>query len=437
MKYEKLLYVIISTVLITAFVMIGYISSPINLRAPGSAAKKLYYVDHISATHQFIIKKFNEKYKGQIEVVPINLPFEKFSTNERKEILARFLRSKSDRIDIFAVDQIWVPRFAKWGIPLEKYISPLQKENLLKFAMQSCYYDGQLVAVPLYIDVALMYYRRDLLERLPDYAVIKYKIENSISWEDFFALKKRLATISNSPFYTFQADDYEGLMCSFIELLASQGTNLMNRDSLILNTPQARRALKLLVDMVNSGISPKEVVKYRENQSYNYFIDHDGYFLRGWPAFLNDYKSDARISDVYEKLERAPLPHFEGGKAVSVYGGWNLVISRYSTKIPESVIFVNYLISEEAQRILYESGKFLPVNSKMYSDTAYIKKHKNLVFYKSILEKGVYRPFSEKYTIVSDVISYYLNLAIKNKMTVEEALSKAEEKVNSQDILLK
>lgn len=417
--------------------MVGYISSPINLHAPGSAAKKIYFVDHISSTHQYIIKKFNEKYKGQIEVVPINLPFEKFSTNERKELLARFLRSKSDRIDIFAVDQIWVPRFAKWGIPLEKYISPLQKENLLKFAMQSCYHDGELIAVPLYIDVALMYYRRDLLEQLPDYQTIKHKIENSISWEDFFALQKRLSA-ANNPFYTFQADDFEGLMCSFIELLAGQGAELMNSNgSLSLNTPQARRALKLLVDMVNTGISPKEVAKFRENQSYNYFIDHNGYFLRGWPAFLNDYKSDSRISDAYKRLERAPLPHFEGGKAVSVYGGWNLVISRYSAKIPESVIFVNYLISEEAQRILYESGKFLPVNSKMYNDTAYIRKHPDLNFYRSVLAKGVHRPFSEKYTNVSDVISYYLNLAIKNKMTVENALAEAEEKVNSNSILLK
>jgi multiple sugar transport system substrate-binding protein len=31
-------------------------------------------------------------------------PFQKFSTNERKELLTRSLRSKSDRIDIFSVD---------------------------------------------------------------------------------------------------------------------------------------------------------------------------------------------------------------------------------------------------------------------------------------------------------------------------------------------
>ena len=109
MKFEKLFYVAISSVVIIAFILIRNISSPSGTGYnSGSFVKKIYFVDHISAAHQKVIDKFNEKYKGQIEVVAINLPFVKFSTNERKELLARYLRSKSDRIDIFSVDQIWL-----------------------------------------------------------------------------------------------------------------------------------------------------------------------------------------------------------------------------------------------------------------------------------------------------------------------------------------
>lgn len=82
---------------------------------------KLYYVDNISETHQRLIDRFNQRYAGRIEVIPVNLPFSKFSTNERKEILARSLRSKSERIDVFAVDIIWTQRFAKWSHPLDAY----------------------------------------------------------------------------------------------------------------------------------------------------------------------------------------------------------------------------------------------------------------------------------------------------------------------------
>jgi multiple sugar transport system substrate-binding protein len=147
MKYEKLSYVAISAAVIIALLLLTYISTPVVNRS-GQRVKKIYYVDNISSAHKKVIARFNEKYKGQIEVEAIDLSFDKFSTNERKELLARYLRSKSDRIDVFAVDQIWVPRFAKWGIPLEKLISPNQKNDLLDKALESCYYEGNLVAVP-------------------------------------------------------------------------------------------------------------------------------------------------------------------------------------------------------------------------------------------------------------------------------------------------
>jgi len=437
-KFEKFFYVIISTILITAFVLVSYITFPLNIqRGENSTAKRIYYVDHISNAHRIIIKKFNEKYKGQIEVEPINLPFDKFSTNERKELLARFLRSKSDRIDILAVDQIWVPRFARWGIPLDKYVDKEQRSNLINYAKLSCIYDGQLIAVPVYLDMALMYYRKDLLKVLPDYPRIKQKLDNSITWEDFIALHKRLND-KTRPFFIFQGNDFEGLMCIFVEMLASQNSLFATGDSLHINTPEARKALTLLVDMVNRyNISPREVTKFKEKQSYSYFINNNGYFLRGWPSFLNDYKSASGNSYICNNLEKAPVPHFEGGRPAAVYGGWNLVISKYSTKVAESVVFINYLLSEESQKTLYEEGGYLPISRKLYDDSLFITAHPEFMFYKTNLANGIYRPFSEKYTVISDVVSYYLNLALKNKMTVAGALQRAEEKYYSKSILLK
>ncbi|HEX2866374.1 MAG TPA: extracellular solute-binding protein [Ignavibacteriales bacterium] len=439
MKFEKLFYVIVSAALVVAFILIGYVSSPLLFQAhDGSQAKKIYYVDHISPALEKIIGKFNEKYNGQIEVVPINLPFEKFSTNERKELLTRFLRSKSDRIDIFAVDQIWVPRFVKWGISLEKYIPLHERENLLKYSMESCYSNNELIAAPLYIDIALMYYRDDLLRKLPGYEEIKAKLNSSITWEDFIALKEKMPKGEAKPYYIFQADDYEGLICSFMEMLSGQGGSIVSGDSVKLNTPGAVKAAQLLVDLVNKyHISPMEVSDLKENPSYKYFIDNNCMFLRGWPSFLREYKENPANRNMYNNLRTAPTPHFSGHKAVSVFGGWNLMISKFSSRIPESVIFINYLISREAQEILYSEGGYLPVNTSLYSDKKFLHAHPELTLYRGMLDKGIHRPFLEHYTSISDILSYYLNLAIQNKMPVKEALDKATEKVNSKSILLK
>ncbi len=78
-------------------------------------AVKIYFADNMSKAHLTLIDRFNRLHKDEIEIVPIDLPFSKFTTNERKELIARSLRDKDSRIDIFAVDKIWVPRFAKWA----------------------------------------------------------------------------------------------------------------------------------------------------------------------------------------------------------------------------------------------------------------------------------------------------------------------------------
>jgi multiple sugar transport system substrate-binding protein len=145
--------------------------------------QKVYFADHISPAHEAVIKRFNQLHQGRIEVIPVNLPFSKFTTNERKELLARSLRSKSDRLDVFSVDYIWTTRFAKWSEPLDDHFSEKDKANILSPTLQSCLSENKLVAMPLYIDIGMMYYRKDFLAKLPDAKQIEERLQNSISWE--------------------------------------------------------------------------------------------------------------------------------------------------------------------------------------------------------------------------------------------------------------
>lgn len=436
MKLEKFFYVIVSTILITALILVSYVFTP-HSSSSASPVKEIYFVDNISSAHEKVIKIFNDKYKGQIKVITINLPFEKFSTNERKELLARYLRSKSDRIDVFAVDQIWVPRFAKWGIPLERYISREKRNLLLKHAMQSCTYQDTLVAVPLYLDVAMMYYRKDLLKQLPDYEIIKKKLENSITWEDFVKLRERLGNLSN-PYFLFPAYEYEGLICQYVEMIASQNASIADSEKINLVTPEAENALRLLVDMVNRyDIAPKQVLNFKENPSYDEYCRKDGIFLRGWSSFPITHRDKFRTLQAFRSIVHVPTPHFASGRPASVFGGWNLMISRYSSKIPEASIFINFLLSEESQKIMYEEGGYLPINTNIYADSIYIREHKDLVFYHGLIKTGIHRPFLEKYTTISDILSYYLHRAISNRIGAKEALIKASEKINSVSFTIK
>ena len=430
----------ISIVAITFFVLtvlvIMYLFGD-YFKVSNEGVKKIYYVDNISQSHKLVIDRFNEINKGHIEVVPIDLPFEKFSTNERKELLIRYLRSKSDRIDLFSVDQIWVPRFAKWTEPLTKYFMPSQNQQIIDQAIGTCYFQDDLVALPLYFDIGILYYNNSILKKFPDYSAIKKELDNSITWDRFISIGQKLKQ-SGQSVYVFPSDDYEGLMCSFVEMIESQNEKLFVNDTIRLNTKAAYNALQLLVDFVNKyNFAKKEIADFRETECYFHFVNHNDVFLRGWWGFYEWYNNNINKGDVSNIYEKAPMPHFTGGKPASIIGGWNLMMSKYSTKKSEVIEFIKYLLSDEVQRILYEDGGYLPVKKSIYNDTTFVKKHPELKFYNKVLQSGVHRPFSEKYTKCSDIIASYLNMAIRNKISVKEALSQAQQIINSGNVFIK
>jgi multiple sugar transport system substrate-binding protein len=432
-KIEKPSPVTISSIIL---IFIGFSSILMlliwNNNTPVDNEKKIFFVDNISSSHQHVIDRFNQIHKGEIKVEVINLSFEKFSTNERKELLARYLRSKNDKIDIFSADQIWAHRFARWAEPLDKYFNDKDKKTILNTALQACLYKDQLVAVPFFMDIGIMFYRKDLLQKLPDYQNIEKELKESITWENFIKLGAKFKNKS-APFYTFQADNYEGLMCSYIELLEDQNKSLFENGKIQLTSPESERALNLLVDLVNKyHISPSNVSEFKENNSYRYYIQNDGMFIRAWPNFPRDYTSIFGKEPKISEVVKVPIPHFAGFKPVAITGGWNLMISKYSKQIPEALEFVKYLMGEEAQKIMYEEGGFLPTNNEIYNDTSYTSKYPDLKFFKNYLQNGIHRPYLVDYTRISDVITHFLQMAIKKEISVKSALQRAQDLINNE-----
>ncbi len=432
---EKVFYSIISTILVTVFILFTFIFSPNAVDNNKANIKTIYFADNISKAHQKIIENFNRKYSGQIKVETINLPFEKFSTNERKELLARYLRSKSNRIDIFSVDIIWVPRFAKWSIPLDSMIDSQKINNLLPSTLRSCVYNNQLYALPLYVDIALMYYRDDFIRNLPDYQEIADELSKSITWERFFELKKKLK-VSDNNFYIFQADDYEGLLCSFTEIMSNLNSSIIKSNgSVHLDKKNTSKAVKFLHDLIYTDrISPVKVTELRENTSYKYFAENNSFAVRGWPNFLSD--DNSILSDeLRANIKRAPLPHLSGSEPASVFGGWNLMVSKYSEKIPEVIKFLEYILTDEAQKILYQEEKFLPVIKSLYADSVFIGQYPEIKFYAKLFGSGIYRPFLEEYTNISDILSNYINKALKKKLNIEDAVNLSAEKISEKTVI--
>jgi multiple sugar transport system substrate-binding protein len=426
-------------ILIAIISIIFFIYLPFKIDIfPGNVINKVYYVDNISDAHLKIIQKFNQQYKNTIEVIPVNLPFNNFTTNDRKEILTRSLRSRSGGIDVFAVDLIWIPRFAKWGYTMDKSFSEGMLGSVNNMALQACYHNDSLVAFPMFLDVGVLYYRKDLIRQLPNGAVLEQKIQHSLTWDEFITLGKQFHN-SHNPYYIFTGSDFEGMVCCFHEMLSEKESNQIFQVGRVnLDSPPAERALQRLVDMIYKyQYSPPDVTRFDEYNSYIYTTSHNAVFLRGWVGYHKQYKRYLNDTSVISRMEIAPLPHETDQKTSGVFGGWSLMISKFSTKKEEAVKFINFMFQKENQEILYEDGGYLPINIDVYKDSVFIQRHQELQQIQKLLLWGKHRPSLENYTRLSEIISRWFHKSLKNEISVKEALQRASQQMNSEKTLEK
>lgn len=398
----------------------------------GKAVTELYFADRLTEAHRVLIDEYNRLHQGKVKVVPIDFPNPDFTTNERKEVLARYLRGEGDGIDLFAVDVIWVQRFERWSEPLDQYFTKTELKGITNEGLQSCYKDGKLVAIPFGLVRGVLLYREDLVRSLPGGSRIIDEVNRGITWEKF--VKYGETVRDSNPYYIFPAAEYEGLLCIFTEILLGREKNYFNLHGFNFETPQAKKALQLLVDLVQKyKVTPEAVTSMTEVSSYEYFVRHNGLFLRGWTSYDRDF---LMTPDQKRLLRMAPLPHFKDGGPASTIGGWNLMVSKFSPKKEEAISFVKFLLRKESQEIIFTKGGFFPAVRALYEEEPYKKKFPELIEVSQMLAHGVHRPSHDKYTKYSEILAQYVSQAIRGRIDVEDALRQATKAIESEKIFL-
>jgi multiple sugar transport system substrate-binding protein len=290
--------------------------------------------------------------------------------------------------------------------------------------------------MPMYLDIGLLYYRRDIIRKLPDADAIEKRLQESITWEEMAQLRKRLAYM-NKPFYLFPAKDYEGLICNYLELAVEYDPEFLKSNTFHLHSPAAAKSLQMMVDFVKNGTTPPEVTDFDEFLCNKYMLDHDAVFVRSWPDFVKNLRSSYTDTTKLKYIATAPLPHFRGKPSTSVFGGWNLMVSKSSTKKKEAIEFIRFFQSETIQRMIFEHMGYLPAINSVYEDSIFLRTHNELPFFHQLLRRGFHRPALVEYTKFSDVISHFAHLAIKQEISVEQALTRSEELIRSNEVLIK
>jgi multiple sugar transport system substrate-binding protein len=356
-------------------------------------------------------------------------------TDTRRQTLVTALRARQSDPDVFFMDVAWISQFAasEWLLPLENFFrgdTAYEQAFFGKVLSHADVYKNNLIALPIYIDAGLLYYRKDLLAR--------HGFDSPPStWEELAviarAIQKRQRR-SNAGFFGFvwQGAQYEGLVCTFLEFAGSNnGGIVFDNGSIVFNTPENARALRFMRDCIGSyAISPPNTfTEMKEEEVRLYFQKGGALFERNWPYAWPLHR--AGDSPVREAVAIAPLPCFEGGRSVSTLGGWHVGISKYTDRRKEADAFVRFITSYEVQKMLALELGWNPGRKDVYNDAQVLQQMPHFSDLRRVFENALPRPNVPYYTQLSEVIQRHVNSAISGAVDGETALARAEEELNA------
>jgi len=367
--------------------------------------------------------------------IKVNILRQPTDTDQRRQGLVISLKSRKADPDVFLMDVAWVAQFgaSEWLEPLDDYIKN-ENINLDAFFNRVVNlvdrYKGGLIALPVYIDGGVLYYRKDLLRKY-GYS------EPPKTWGKLVdcALKVQKSMRNINPnFYGFlwQGAQYEGLVCNWIEFAASNGGGIILRDGKIkLNLPSNIEAVQFMYDLIHTyKISPPNTfTEMKEEEVRMFFQKGDALFERNWPYAWALHQSED--SYVKGKVDIAPLPHFPSGKSVSTLGGWHIGISKYSDAKSKAFKFLKFVVSYETQKKLALKLGWNPGRKDVYNDNEVLERLPHLAKLKTVFENALPRPNLPYYTQISEILQHYINAVIAGKLTPEVALSRAEKEAQN------
>jgi len=377
-----------------------------------------------------------EKLISEFEVqtgIKVNILRQPTDTDQRRQGLVIALKAKKSNPDVFLMDVAWLGQFAAsdWLEPLDTYVKEKDIELdsfFTKVINLADKYNNKLIALPVYVDAGLLYYRKDLLN--------KYGIKNPPrTWKELleYSIKIQKSERENAPnFYGFvwQGAQYEGLICNFIEFAGSNGGGILIKDGKVLiNSPENRESLEFMKDLITKyQISPPNTfTEMKEEEVRMFFQQGNALFERNWPYAWKLHQSED--SPVKNKIGISSLPHFNSGKSVSTLGGWHIGISKYSDAKLQAMEFISFVTSARIQKKLALELGWNPARKDIYMDKDILQKLPYFRELRDVFENAYPRPNLPFYTQISEVIQKYINSVLAGTVEISKGLKETDVKL--------
>jgi trehalose/maltose transport system substrate-binding protein len=288
--------------------------------------------------------------------------------NDTTAVLAGYLRqleAGAPAGDVLAIDIVWPGILERYAEDLRPAVGNLS--DMLPELVQNDTVNGRLVAVPYFVEISVLFYRRDLLAR---YGMAR----PPATWHE---LEQQARMIQDGerargrPVWGFlwQGAASEALTCNALEWQVSHGGGrlLDAAGAVSVDRQGFVRALERARGWVGA-LSPPDVTNHLEDDSVRLWTKGDAVFMRNWPyAYVESMKAD---SPVRNQVGVSVLPRSDEPNArhASILGGFQLMVSKASRHKSAAIELVKFLTSPEVQRVNARTRGYAPTRLHLYDD---------------------------------------------------------------------
>jgi multiple sugar transport system substrate-binding protein len=331
-------------------------------------------------------------------------------------------------IDVIMGDIIWPPQFASngWIADLSDLFTEDERSAFIPGVIEGNTYEDQIYGVPWFTDSGLLYYRSDLLED-SGYS------DPPQTWEELQEMAAKVQRDAGTPNgFVFTGARYEGGTVLGIEFIRTAGGDVLDGDTVIVDSPEAIDGLTTQQTLVSEGIAPEAVANYQEDQASGAFLRGDSVFMRMWP-YAYDFLGDKELSELDDNqvgLTQVPVasPDIE---RTNVGGGFNFFINAEAADEDAAWELIQFLTDTEQQKTLAIEGSYLPTRTELYDDPEIIKTLPAVRLGRDAVENTTTPPVSPYYSDMSLAMSEQFNSNILGDVTPEEAAANIKQELES------
>lgn len=322
-------------------------------------------------------------------------------------------------IDIYGMDTPWVLEFGRagWAVPLDETLPDL-RDDFVASGLDIFSFDEDVLAVPFWGSIGGLFYRADILEA--------YGYEPPTTYDDLFAIASDItAQDPDLTGFVWAGAKEEGLVQVWAEFFIGFGGTYEDADgNCAINSQAGIAAVAYMVNLIDSGISPQQVVTWDAAASRVRFVEGNAIFLRhnaDIVTFLDDEERTA-IAGLWGVTSN---PAQAAGRAANATGGFGFAMNPFSDTYEETLNVMAIIADLNVQRGFARAWGPVQYYDGLYERDDVAAAIPNAQLITQLLPDAANRPGSTRYSQVSQAIQDHIHAILTGSLAVEDGLDQA------------